>query len=83
MPLGSAEGTVPARDARYLITMVGILGSVISGTVGAVLTLRIGPRLGGVALAELILALAAVVLISVCSRVRGRDSQEARHQNDP
>ena len=82
-PLGTAEGTVPARDARYLITMFGILGSVISGTAGAVLTLRIDPRLAGLALAELMLALAAVVLISACSRVRGRDSQEARRQNDP
>jgi threonine/homoserine efflux transporter RhtA len=63
--------------------MFGVLGSVISGTAGAVLTLRIAPRLGGLALVELMLALAAVVLISVCSRVRGQDSQEAEHQNDP
>lgn len=82
-PLGTAEGTVPPKDARYLITMFGVLGSVISGTAGAVLTLRIAPRLGGLALVELMLALAAVVLISVCSRVRGQDSQEAEHQNDP
>jgi len=42
----------------------GVLGSVVTGTAGAVLTLRIAPGLTGVALAELILALAAVLVIA-------------------
>ena len=44
----------------------GILGSVVTGTAGAVLTLRIAPRLTGLALAELVLALAAALIIAVC-----------------
>jgi hypothetical protein len=82
-PLGTAEGTVPAREARYLITTFGVLGSVVSGTAGAVLTLRIGPGLTTLALAELLLALTAVVVIAACSRMRKRDRQDTKQQKTP
>lgn len=42
-----------------------------------VLTLHIAPRLGGLALAELVLALAAAVLIAACGRHQG-DRKNAR-----
>ena len=68
---GKARGRVAPDQANYLIMTFGILGSVVTGTAGAVLTLRIAPRLTGLALAELVLALAAVLIIAV-----GRLSQE-------
>jgi hypothetical protein len=71
VPWGKARGRVAPDQANYLIMTFGILGSVVTGTAGAVLTLRIAPRLTGLALAELVLALAAVLIIAV-----GRLSQE-------
>lgn len=71
VPWGKASGRVGPDQANYLIMTFGILGSVVTGTAGAVLTLRIAPRLTGLALAELVLALAAVLIIAV-----GRLSQE-------
>ena len=73
---GTAEGTVPPAEAHHLINMVGILGGVITGIAGAVLTMRIGPRFTPLALAELGLALAAIVLITVCCRHRNKDREE-------
>lgn len=75
-PLGTAEGTVPPSETRYLITTFGILGSVVAGTVGAVLTLRISPGLTALALAELGLALAAAVFIAACGRGLGKPAKE-------
>lgn len=71
VPWGKARGRVAPDQANYLIMTFGILGSVVTGTAGAVLTLRIAPRLTGLALAELVLALATVLIIAV-----GRLSQE-------
>lgn len=65
VPWGKARGRVAPDQANYLIMTFGILGSVVTGTAGAVLTLRIAPRLTGLALAELVLALAAVLIIAV------------------
>jgi hypothetical protein len=62
-PLGAAKGKVPP-DQAHLITMVGVLGSVIAGITGAVLTLRISSGLTAPALAELALAVAAAALIA-------------------
>jgi uncharacterized membrane protein YeaQ/YmgE (transglycosylase-associated protein family) len=66
VPWGKAKGRVAPDQATYLIMTFGILGSVVTGTAGAVLTLRIAPRLTGLALAELVLALAAALIIAVC-----------------
>jgi uncharacterized membrane protein YeaQ/YmgE (transglycosylase-associated protein family) len=65
VPWGKAKGRVAPDQANYLIMTFGVLGSVVTGTAGAVLTLRIAPRLTGLALAELILALAAALIIAV------------------
>jgi hypothetical protein len=75
IPLGTAKGRVPPDQANYFIMTFGILGSVVTGTAGAVLTLRIAPRLTGVALAELILALAAVLVIAACQLGRERSGR--------
>jgi hypothetical protein len=73
---GTAEGTVPPAEAHHLINMVGILGSVITGITGAVLTMRIGPRFTPLALAELGLALASMLLITVCCRHRDKNREQ-------
>jgi hypothetical protein len=65
----TAEVTmVPADQADHLITTFGIAGSIVTGTAGAVVTLRIAPWLTAIALAELALALAGAALIALCSR---------------
>src|SRR6266567_1137653 len=60
--LGSAEGTVPSGEAHHLVTTFGMVGSAVTGTVGAVLTLRIDQHLADIALAELVLALVIAML---------------------
>lgn len=79
----TAEGTVPPGEARHLIAAFGILGSVITGISGAVLTLRIDPKLTTLALAELVLALVSAVLIAVCGHVGGRSQAEGHTRGDP
>ena len=69
----TAEGTVPPGDARHLITTFGIVGSVVTGTAGAVLTLRIAPGLTWIALVELVLALSGAMLIAACGRAQRED----------
>src|SRR5262245_6388612 len=66
VPWGKATRRVAPDQATDHIMTFAILGSVVTGTPGAVLTLRIAPRLTGLALAELVLALAAALLIAVC-----------------
>lgn len=61
LPGETAKGRGPLDRA-----MSGIGGSAVTGTAGAVLTLRIAPGLTGLAMAELILALAIAVLIAAC-----------------
>jgi hypothetical protein len=82
-PLGSAEGTVPPSETRYLITTFGILGSVVTGTAGAVLTMRIAPGLIVLALAELGLALVAAAFIATCSRGREGPQKNKTRQGEP
>lgn len=65
---GSAEGIVPSAEAHHLITTFGLMGSVITGTTSAVLTLRIDSRLTALAILELALTAMVAVLIVVCSR---------------
>jgi hypothetical protein len=81
--LGTWEGTVPPGEARYLITTFGIVGSVVTGTAGALLTLRIARGSAVVAIAELALALAAMVLIALCSRGRRRVRAQNRRRKTP
>ena len=68
----TAEGAVPPGEARHLIAAFGILGCVITGTAGAVLTLRIDPGLTTLALAELVLALTSAILIAAGGWARDR-----------
>jgi len=85
----TAEGTVPPADARHLITTFGIVGCVVTGSVGVVLTLRIEPRLTSVAFAELAVALVAAILVAICGRSqretgrRERDTQRRATRAPP
>lgn len=63
-PRGSANGKVLPGQAHDLVTTFGVLGSVIAGIAGAVLTLRRSPRLIAPAFAELALAGTSAVLIA-------------------
>lgn len=63
-PLRAAKGKVLPDQVHHLITTVGVLGSVIAGITGALLTLRISSGLTAPALAELALAVAAAALIA-------------------
>lgn len=71
-PAGRAHGRVPPEQAHHFITTFGVLGSVVTGITGAVLTLHVAPGLTGVALVEMVLALAAALLIAFGGRVQGR-----------
>jgi hypothetical protein len=73
---GTAEGTVPPAEAHHLINMIGILGSVITGTAGVVLIMRIGPTFTPLALAELGLTLAAMLLVTIGGRDRNKNREE-------
>lgn len=82
--LGSAEGIVPPAAARHLIAAFGVLGCVITGTAGAILTLRIDPALTTPALAELVLALTSALLIAAGGWVghRGGTSPAADQEQE-
>jgi hypothetical protein len=71
-PAQLAEGTVPPDQARHLITTFGILGCVVAGIGGAVLTLHAAPGLIALAIAELAVALAGAAFIALCARVPRR-----------
>jgi hypothetical protein len=82
---GTARGLVPADQAHHLITTFGILGSVVTGTGGAVFTLHADAI--ALAYAELALALVAVVLIALCGRagvtVKRRQALAKRRKHAP
>jgi hypothetical protein len=63
-PWGTARGKVPPGQAHHLITTFGVLGSVIAGIAGAVLTLHISAGLTAPVFAELAVAIASAVLIA-------------------
>jgi len=63
---GTARTLVPADQAHHLVTTSGILGSLVTGIGGVVLTVRSATP--ALAYAELVLALAAAVLIAASSR---------------
>ena len=79
-PWGTAKGRVPPDQTNYFIMTFGVLGSVVTGTAGAVLTLRIAPGLTGLALAELILALAAALIIAACGLARELAGRTKSHR---
>lgn len=72
-----AGSRIPPDQAGYAIMTCGVLGSVITGTAGMVLTLRIAPGLPGLALAELIFAIMAVFVIAIGRRSRETTGHEA------
>jgi len=76
MQWGTARGLVPADQAHHLVTTSGILGSLVAGIGGAVLTVRTAPGFTALAYAELALALIAAALIAACSRPRAGPAGE-------
>ncbi len=66
--LKTTEEIVPPGEAHRLAATFGLVASGVTGTAGAVLTLRIDRGLAGIALAELVLALAIAVLVAACGR---------------
>lgn len=78
---GTAEGMVPSDQVDHLITTFGITGCIVTGTAGAVVTLRLARGLTVIALAELVLALAGAVLIALCSRAYRRTRAAGQPQD--
>jgi hypothetical protein len=74
-PRGYPNGEALPSRADDLITAFGILGSVVAGIAGAVLTLRKSPGLVTPALAELALAGTSAALIA-----RAADRRTPKHQ---
>ena len=72
---GYANGEALSSRADDLVTAFGMLGSVVAGIAGAVLTLRRSSGLIAPALAELALAGTSVALMA-----RAADRRTARHQ---
>jgi hypothetical protein len=64
------SSTIPRAAAAALITVIGLLGCVTTGTAGAVLTLCIAPHLTAAAFAELVLAFACAVLVAASGRLK-------------
>jgi hypothetical protein len=81
-PWGTAKGRIPPDQAWYFILTFGILADVITGTAGAILTMRIAPGLTAVALAELILALAAALLTAACGVARERAGRTSNRRKE-
>jgi hypothetical protein len=65
MPCGTAPGRMRPDQVNHLIVTLGVLGSAVTGTAGAILIMCIAPRQARLALAELVLALAAALVIAV------------------
>jgi hypothetical protein len=75
---GDVTAIVPPSQARHLVTIAGILGSVITGAAAAVLTLHASTKLAVPAYAELALALIAAVLIAVCNLTEAKEQGTAQ-----
>lgn len=82
-PRGTAKGKVPPGRAHHLITTLGVLGSVIAGIAGAVLTLHISSGLTAPAFAELALAVTSAVLITTGRTAARRDSRRQEISGAP
>jgi hypothetical protein len=79
-PWGLPNGKVLPCQAHDSITTFGILGSVVAGIAGAVLTLRRSPDLIAPALAELALAGTSAALIAM-RRAADRRADDARRSH--
>jgi uncharacterized membrane protein YeaQ/YmgE (transglycosylase-associated protein family) len=83
--VGYAEPPDPVRrrispdQANYMTMTCGVLGSVVTGTVGAILTLRVAPERTGLALAQLMVALAGAGVITTGRRFRETAGHKAAH----
>ena len=83
-----APGRMRSDHVNLLIVTLGVLGSAVTGTTGAILIVRIAPKQSGLALAELILALVAALVITVYGTygmawVRGRRSRSGLAAHRP
>jgi hypothetical protein len=67
-PPDRAKRRASPDQINYAIMTCGVLGSVITGTAGVVLTLRVAPGRTGLARAELIMAMAAACVIAAGRR---------------
>jgi hypothetical protein len=67
-----ARITVPASEANIILTTFAMVGVVIIGAAGAILTLYVARGLAVLALVELALTFAVVALIAVAARRRAR-----------
>jgi hypothetical protein len=70
----SATGTVPPADARHTVTTFGIMWALSTTMVAVVMTFHDDPLL---ALAELAVGLAAIVVIAIGGRKLGKHSLPA------
>jgi len=73
----TAKRRTSPDQMKFMILTGGVLGSVITGTAGAVLTLRIAPGRTGLALAELIVAMTGAAVIAASGRFRETAGPEA------
>jgi hypothetical protein len=71
----TGEGTVPPREARYLIAMIGMVTCAVSGIGGAVLTPGSASERAPVVFAELVLALVVATLVAVGYFRRGAPAE--------
>ena len=83
LPCAAASGRTRSALVSQLVVPLSILSCAVAGTAGAVLTVRIAPGQAALAFAELVLALAAALLIAAYGTTRDRGRQkraESGHQ---
>lgn len=76
LPCGAAPRRMRSRLVSQLVVTLSILGCAVAGATDAVLTVRIAPEQAGLAFAELVLALAAALLIAAYGMTRDRGRQQ-------
>lgn len=64
MPSDIAPGQMRSDRVKLLIVALGVLGSAVTGTAGAILIERIAPKQANLAFADLMLAFAAALVIA-------------------
>jgi hypothetical protein len=78
-PRNMAKRRVSPDQTNYMIMTCGVLGSVVTGTAGAVLTLCVAPERTGLALAELTASVTAACVIAAGLRSRETAGDKAAH----